>query len=178
MQNARLVRERRAELELLLPPGSLTQDPAATPFHVYGIKDFKNKSHDQQGDLCVRSSTQIFTQNSDAGSNNNPNRSRAHSGNQGQGQGCAVARALQGCQPAPTTHMPHGGAQYVLYAMHSSHSELVRAIDALRPRCLRAIDSSQDPNARNLQDVWPGVCVCVHVRWWWWCRGEADTAHI
>lgn len=40
--NADLVRQRREELQLLLPPPrlTLTDDPAATPFHLCGVRDY------------------------------------------------------------------------------------------------------------------------------------------
>ncbi|PNH04714.1 5' exonuclease Apollo [Tetrabaena socialis] len=160
--NAGLVRQRREELALLLPHQPLSDDPACV-FHLCGNHDVSDRRGNSTG-LPTPHNLSRSSSSSCEGRRSGSSASGACEGGESSG-GCraagsggdlAVAQpplqghysgaclssqllALRTAAPAPTTAAHEGAVAAVLFAAHSSRSELVAALAVLRPRAMRPI---------------------------------------
>ncbi|KXZ54932.1 hypothetical protein GPECTOR_3g102 [Gonium pectorale] len=170
--NADLVRQRREELALLLPGQALTND-ASAPFHLCGIRDFAHRGGprgQQQKQQQRRAASWGLMVEEDAmqlGSGGYDAATASGSGGGAVGSGgtdCLYIRAStqvfaqsireqyerqsqllaeRSCAPPPAAAVQERAVHYVLYSAHSSRSELVAALEALRPRAARPIAGDQ-----------------------------------
>ncbi|GIL91499.1 hypothetical protein Vretifemale_19095 [Volvox reticuliferus] len=166
--NEDLVRQRREELELLMPGLPLSDDPSCL-FHLCGVRDFAHRGTKQQQQQRLElqlPSSSVMVQDDSEGpgglppvvASSDPNSVTANCGclyirasTQAFGQRIreqyasmpSRILAVRTATPAPAAAVQERAVHYVLYSLHSSRNELVAALAALQPRATRPIAADQ-----------------------------------
>ncbi|KAG2481835.1 hypothetical protein HYH03_019198 [Edaphochlamys debaryana] len=163
----REVRRRRAEIARLVPSLRLSDDPACV-FHLCGVRDFRNRGLARSGSsggggsgARAKSRSASPARGGDGGAEELPPVvAEACGAGSGGGGRCMFLRgstqifakrirdgyarpserlSVRGAAPAPSAAMADRAVHYVLFALHSSRSELAAALAALRPCAMAPI---------------------------------------